>query len=100
MARGTHYIIAFCLVALITIGTISYIMTRESWQRAMQEAAENKRIADEAAAREADKAHKARINSEAVHDICKYQPDLTEADAKTLIIAIAKGEVRHVKISY
>lgn len=61
---------------------------------------EDERRAEEAAAakREADKAHKALINREAMADL--VAAGLSEAAAKTAVVAIAKGGVAHTRISY
>lgn len=71
-------------------------------------AAEKKSEADELAKREADKAHRARINNEAMHTLLSLifsdDPEvMTQAQKNTgkmVIAAIAKGEVPHVKINY
>ena len=67
--------------------------------------AERKRIADEAAAvkaeeerREADKAHKGRINRAALKAL--IEGGLTEEDAKMAITLIAMGKIPSVRISY
>ncbi len=67
--------------------------------------AERKRVADEqakvaaeTAAREADKAHRAKINREAMAVIGKIVTDQTIA--RLVIEAIARGNVPHVKIEY
>jgi len=68
-------------------------------------AAEKKRQEDEAAAiaaetakREKDKSHKSKINNEALAAL--IAAGATEELGKKLIVAIAKGEVPHVKINY
>lgn len=61
-------------------------------------AAEAKRIADEQAKREADTAHKAKINRSAVADLMKAS--FTEEQAKKIVCAIAKGLVSNVSINY
>lgn len=53
-----------------------------------------------AATREANTKHKKKINNEAVDDLMKACPALKKADVILLVTAIAKGEVRNVKISY
>jgi len=71
-------------------------------------AAEKKAEADALAAREADHAHKKKINNEAMGVIHKLIQDWSgsieksdgEEAAKQIIIAIAKGEIPHVKIIY
>lgn len=67
--------------------------------------AERKRVADAKAAedlatakREADKKHRAKINNEALTAILKK--GLTDEQGVSVITAIAKGEIPHVKISY
>jgi hypothetical protein len=68
--------------------------------------AENKRIADETASREADKAHRTKINNDALSDITKAIQATAaitadySAISKVIVSAIAKGEIRHVKINY
>lgn len=62
--------------------------------------AEAKRIEDsETARREADKNHKASINNAAVAAIMS-ECGITEETAKSIVIAIAKGKIPSVKISY
>ncbi|WKZ93579.1 cell envelope biogenesis protein TolA [Chimaeribacter arupi] len=60
--------------------------------------AEVKRLADEKAAREADKEHRKSINNKALADL--VSAGLTEDQAKIAITAIAKGEVTAIRISY
>jgi colicin import membrane protein len=67
--------------------------------------AERKRVADEAArmaretaAREADKAHRAKINNAAMAALEQILP--SKDLAKAVITAIAKGEIPHIKIEY
>lgn len=60
---------------------------------------EKKLEEDAAAAREKDKKHKAKINGEAaaaLEKICGFTPE----NSKQIVIAIAKGEIPNVKISY
>lgn len=78
---------------------------QERAEKARQEerdriAAEEKRQKDEAAKREADTAHKKKINNEALSDLMKHTTSVSESALKDVIKAIAKGEIRHVKISY
>jgi hypothetical protein len=61
-------------------------------------AAENARIAAEALAREKDTANKNRVNNEILADLQAVNID--EATAKLIITAIAKGQIRNVKITY
>lgn len=61
-------------------------------------AAQQKAEAEAAAAREADKVHKAEVNNEALADL--MAAGLSEDDGKKAIAAIAKHTVRHVAISY
>lgn len=74
-------------------------------------AAERQKAADAKAAedaatkkREADQAHKAKINNEALEKINKILTaglgKKTEDTAKALVIAIAKGEIPHTTIAY
>jgi len=71
-------------------------------------AAERKAEADAEAARGRDKEHKAAFNREAVADLIKATslvqteeaPALTEDQAKMIIVAIAKGKIRHVSVAY
>jgi len=68
-------------------------------------AVQEKADADAAIAREADKKHKGKINSEALADLIK-EADIIMAGgvvdcyAKAVIMAIAQGKVRHTRISY
>lgn len=69
--------------------------------------AERKAEADAQAAREADKAHREKINREAVAGILKAitahhiaNKEEAEKVAKTVIEVIAKGTIPHVKITY
>jgi hypothetical protein len=61
-------------------------------------AAETKRIADEAAKREANKTHRAKINREALQDL--ISSGVSEDAAKACITLIAQGKVAHVSIAY
>lgn len=75
----------------------------EAEQRKAREAeaarlAEEKRIADEAAARAADVAHRKAVNNKALADL--VAAGLTEEFARTAITAIAKGEVTAIRITY
>jgi len=75
----------------------------EAEQRKAREAeaarlAEEKRIADEAAARSADVAHRKAVNNKALTDLVAV--GLTEEQARTVITAIAKGEVTAIRITY
>lgn len=66
--------------------------------------AERNRIASEVAAqakRNADNEHRAKINREARDDIMAALDDgYSEEDAQKIIIAIAQGNIRNVKITY
>ena len=69
--------------------------------------AERKRAADAKAAedaatakREADKAHRAKINNEALKALAAMDCVLGEIPAKAIVIAIAEGKIPHVKIQY
>lgn len=69
--------------------------------------AERRAEVDAAAKREADKAHKTKINREALHALLSAvtknhiaNRDEAEKLCKTIIEAIAKGQVPHIKISY
>ena len=75
----------------------------EAEQRKAREAeaarlAEEKRLADEAAARAADVAHRKAVNNKALADLVAV--GLTEEQARTVITAIAKGEVTAIRINY
>lgn len=75
----------------------------EAEQRKAREAeaarlAEEKRIADEAAARAADVAHRKAVNNKALADLIAV--GLTDEQARTVITAIAKGEVTAIRITY
>lgn len=76
-------------------------------QRREEEAAQRERDrieaaqkaeADAVAARERDRAHRASVNNAAVSSL--VAAGLTEMDARTAVVAIAKGNVPGVKISY
>ncbi len=75
---------------------------REAEQAATREREriEQERIAEEVAAkkREADKKHRAKINNAAVDAL--IQSGLRTQWAKDAVIAIAKGQIPHVSISY
>lgn len=75
----------------------------EAEQRKAREAeaarlAEEKRIADEAAERAADVAHRKAVNNKALADLVAV--GLTEEMARIAITAIAKGEVTAIRITY
>lgn len=90
---------------------------KEDARRASEKAAKDKKAAEEAAAkrerdriadqqkaeadataeREADKAHRAKVNNEALH-VLKNLVD--EKSAKAVIEAIAKGNIPHISIRY
>ena len=83
------------------------IAAEEDAKRREEEAAERERqkiVAQqkaEAAAtaeREANKAHRASVNREAMAGL--VAAGLTEESAKAAVVAIAKGAVSHIKISY
>ena len=63
-------------------------------------AAEQKRLDDEAKARENDRAHHAKINNEVMAALAALDCVLGEVPAKAITIAIAEGKIPHVKISY
>ncbi|NDF48041.1 MAG: hypothetical protein EB158_07680, partial [Nitrosopumilaceae archaeon] len=54
--------------------------------------------AEETRLRESNRAHKAKINGDAVTAL--VTAGLSEAAARAAIVAIAKGEVPNVRISY
>lgn len=71
------------------------------------EAAERQRQADEqarlqreAAAREADRRHRGRVNGEIRDDLLGKVAGVTEELATAIVVAVARGEIRHVKASY
>ncbi len=61
--------------------------------------AEQRAEAEAAAKREADKAHRAKINNEAM-DAIKKIIMIDDAGAKDLITAIARNQIPHIAISY
>ena len=61
--------------------------------------AERKAEADATAAREADKAHRAKVNNEALNAVIA-SAGVTPEIARAVISAIAKGLIPHVKIRY
>lgn len=67
-------------------------------QERQRTAAETKRLADEQARREADTAHKAKINRAAVAGL--VQAGLTEEQGKKVVCAIAKGLISNITINY
>lgn len=60
--------------------------------------AARKAEAEAAAKREADKKHRAKVNNEVLATLVAV--GVSEADAKKVIEALAKGQVPHVKINY
>ena len=86
----------------------------EAASRAAAVAAEQKRAADTKAAEEAEtarraanRAHRGRINGEALADIVLAMSNVdtgtasqAESIAKAIVTAIAKGEIRNVTIGY
>jgi septal ring factor EnvC (AmiA/AmiB activator) len=60
--------------------------------------AEQERLEQEAIAREANIKHKKKINNEAMQGF--IEGGLSEEDAKTAVTLIAKGLIKHTKISY
>ena len=52
----------------------------------------------EAIVREADRNHKAKINNECIDDL--IAAGLSEADARTVVIAIARRTIRNISINY
>lgn len=61
-------------------------------------AAEEKRKADEQAARDADKAHRGKVMKSAKEDIIKLGVD--EEAAKKIVLAIVASEVAHVSLKF
>lgn len=59
---------------------------------------ENKKIADQKK-READTENKKRVNNEALEDLLKSS-SIVESEARMIIVAIATGKIRNVKINY
>lgn len=72
---------------------------REAEAKEANRIAEEKRIADEAAARAADKEHRKTINNSAKADLIA-SAGLTEEQAIAVITAIAKGTISAVTITY
>lgn len=74
----------------------------EAIQRERDRQAAEKRAEDEAAAkREADRAHRSRINNEILSALmASGEVVITEAMAKVIISSIAKGAIPHVRITY
>ncbi len=66
-------------------------------EKARQEA-EQKRLVQEAEAREANIKHKKKINNESMQGF--INGGLSEEDAKAAVTLIAKGLIKHTKISY
>lgn len=60
--------------------------------------AEAERKATEA--READKKHKAKINNEVLAALMEQGFQISEAQAKSIVIAVASGKIPHIKINY
>lgn len=68
-------------------------------------AAEEERVRKEDERRAADRAHRAKINHQALEDLmeCCQWPEgtpLAEALARKIVTAIAKGEIRNIKVQY
>jgi colicin import membrane protein len=59
---------------------------------------EAERIESERTAREADLNHRKTINNQIISDLLVY--GITDAQAKAIITAIAKGEIPNIKITY
>ena len=72
----------------------------EAAAQAERDRIEEERLKEEqeAAAREADKSHKGKINRAIVKELLKC--DIDEAQAKKIVTAIAKNKIPNVKISY
>lgn len=64
-----------------------------------RQAEEKRKAAEDEKAREADKAHRATINREALACIMQHAT-LTEQQGIAVLTAIAKGHIKHVKITY
>ena len=72
---------------------------RDAIERAKQEAeAKAAREAAELAAREKDKAHRARINNEAAASF--IEAGFTEEQARKIVVLVASGKVKNIRISY
>lgn len=96
------------------------VRAREDAERAAAEAeAQRKRAAEEAAAaerqrqadeqaqlqreaqaREADRRHRGKINGEVRDDLIGKIAGITEEQATAIVVAVARGEVRHTRIAY
>lgn len=61
---------------------------------------EQARLQREAAAREADRKHRGKINGEARDDLIGKVSGITEEQATAIVVAVARGEVRHTRIAY
>lgn len=61
--------------------------------------AEAARIAEENAARQRNVAHRKQINGEVVADLIAVA-GMTDEMARAIVVAVAKGQVRHARISY
>jgi hypothetical protein len=73
---------------------------REKLEREAREMAEAEKVARaELAAREKNTAHRKEINNAAVADVLKIE-GMNPATAKAVVVAIAKGNVANVSISY
>jgi peptidoglycan DL-endopeptidase RipA len=73
-------------------------LKRDADAKALKEKQESERIETERLAREADLNHRKTINNQIITDLLVH--GITDAQAKAIITAIAKGEVSHVKITY
>jgi hypothetical protein len=71
---------------------------READAKALKEKQEAERIETKRLAREADLNHRKTINNQVISDLLVH--GITEAQAKAIITAIAKGEILNVKITY
>ncbi len=102
------------LADLLTATVAAEEKTAAEAKKAVEEAAtkkESDRIAAEqeterkaTAAREADKAHRSKINNEALEGLLKVLAGdnllTASAAAKAVVTAIAKGEIPHITVSY
>lgn len=63
-------------------------------------AADNEAIAEAARKRQENLDHRSKINNDALQAFAKLDCVLGEVPAKAIVIAIAKGEIPHVRIEY
>ena len=67
---------------------------------AEEKAAEEKRIADEMAAREADREHREAVKAAIAEGIALAAPKVPKATISTIVLAMVAGEIPHVRVEW